>query len=204
MKNLFSDLKKTDLIAPLIIGELISLILIGISKNLQLKIPFLFLAPFILPFLFLVGVLVAFLLVKKIGVLFQFAKFAVVGSGNTLVDLGILNFLIWLTNIASGFYFSLFKFVSFTGAVLHSYFWNKFWTFEKKEKKEVLGEFSKFYLITGVGALLNVGIASFLVNIIGSQFGLSAKMWANVAAILAALVVMIWNFTGYKFIVFKK
>jgi len=42
-----------------------------------------------------------------------------------------------------------------------------------------------------------------VVNIVGPQFGLNAKIWANMGAVAGTLFVMVWNFLGYKFIVFK-
>jgi putative flippase GtrA len=106
--------------------------------------------------------------------------------------------------ITSGWYFSFFKIISFSCAAVNSYFWNKFWTFKKKETKVGTKEFSQFYLITGISLLLNVGIASLIVNSIGPQFGLTEKIWANIGAFIGVLGAFIWNFLGYKFIVFKK
>jgi len=55
-----------------------------------------------------------------------------------------------------------------------------------------------------VGLGINVGIASWIVNIIGPLFGSPLKIWANIGAIAASIVTSVWNFLGYKFIVFKK
>lgn len=129
----------------------------------------------------------------------QVIKFVIVGVGNTLVDLSVLNLLIFLTNATSGVPFIFFKTISFLVAVTNSYIWNRRWTF--RSDKQV---FIKFLLISAVGLLLNVGSASFLVNIVGPQFGLSAKIWANIGAACGTLVVMTWNFLGYKFVVFRK
>jgi hypothetical protein len=38
----------------------------------------------------------------------------------------------------------------------------------------------------------------------GPQFSIQTKIWEELSIILAALVAAIWNFLGYKFIVFKK
>jgi putative flippase GtrA len=52
--------------------------------------------------------------------------------------------------------------------------------------------------------LINVGVASFVVNIVGPQFGMGKKIWASVGAIVAAFFAFVWNFLGSKFVVFKK
>lgn len=129
----------------------------------------------------------------------QVVKFGVVGVSNTLVDFAVLNFLIFFTGIASGTPFTAFKTISFTVAVSNSYFWNKRWTFRSEKKV-----FVQFLAVSVVGMLLNVGTASFVVNFVGPQFGLSEQVWANIGAIVGTLVVMTWNFLGYKLVVFRK
>jgi len=205
-------MKKTDYIFPLIIGEAIALIFLAVSRlgiSETLSLPeavdkFAVYLPAVLPLLSLIGTLIAFLIGKTIPVLFQLAKFVLVGALNTFVDLGILNILMLLTVITSGWLYSLFKALSFTASVVNSYFWNKFWTYERKETKVGGKEFGKFFLIAGIGFFLNVAIASFVVNVIGPQFGLSEGIWANIGAFIAIICVFMWNFLGYKFIVFKK
>ena len=134
----------------------------------------------------------------------QAIKFILVGGLNTLIDLGILNVLIFITGIASGLGYSVFKGIYFTAAVINSYFLNKFWTFKAEGAKKGKKEFTQFFIVSLIGFGINVGVASFVVNIIGSQFGTGDKLWANVGAICATFAAMIWNFLGYKFIVFKK
>lgn len=207
--NLF---KKADLISPLIIGEMIALISLIILNyaSISFNLPAMilgwqkYLLVIVLPLLALFSIILAKLLVGKIPVLFQLVKFVLVGASNTFVDLGILNILMLITGFFSGAIYSLFKAFSFICSVVNSYFWNKFWTFEKRETKVGLGEFAKFFLIAGIGFFLNVGIASLIVNVIGPQFGLSKEVWANIGAFLAIFVVFMWNFSGYKFFVFKK
>jgi putative flippase GtrA len=204
-------MKKADYIFPLVIGEAIALIALtvsklGISKTLSLPdvvdeiIVYL---PLALPLLALLGTIIAFWIGKAFSVLFQLAKFIMVGALNTFVDLGYLNILILVSGVASGWLYSVFKALSFTFSVVNSYFWNKFWTYEHKETKVGGREFGKFYLIAGIGFLLNVGVASFIVNIVGPQFGFSPELWANIGAFTAIICVFMWNFLGYKFIVFR-
>ncbi|MFH1161793.1 MAG: GtrA family protein [Candidatus Jorgensenbacteria bacterium] len=137
------------------------------------------------------------------GVLSQFGKFAAVGTLNTLLDLGVLNFLIWESGVAKGFPFVGFKAVSFLVASTNSYFWNKFWTFQSRLPVSGL-EYLRFVLFTFVGALLNVGVASLVVNVVGAPAGVGERLWANIAALLAVASSFLWNFLNYKHIVFKE
>jgi len=136
-------------------------------------------------------------------IVYQFFKFCAVGILNTLVDLGVLNILIWFSGTAKGLPYSIFKGISFIVAVINSYFCNKFWTFNKKSRIKLKEEFLKFFIVSLVGLAINVAVASSMVNIIGPQFNLSEKSWANMGAILASLVGLIWNFIGYNFFVFN-
>lgn len=209
------NFRRSDIIAILVIGEIVAWFSFFVLKNLALDVKIqgiLGLRPE-----FLLGILIvfvpaaalaclylAFVLGKGFPVIFQFGKFASVGFSNTAVDFGVLNFLIFITGFASGGYFSLFKGISFGAAVINSYFWNKFWTFKKKEIKGSEREFLRFLIIALFGLGINVAIASFIVNMIGPQFGVPIKFWANIAAICATLMAMLWDFWGYKFIVFRK
>jgi len=66
-------------------------------------------------------------------------------------------------------------------------------------------EFAGFYFVTGIGALINVGVAVFLVNVVGPQFHIAPTIWAGgVAPIIGVLCGFIWNFLSYKFFIFKK
>ena len=152
--------------------------------------------------LFNFALFVAELISRSIPVVLQFVKFMAIGSLNTLLDLGVLNLLILITVIASGYWYSVFKAISFIVANINSYFWNKHWTFSSG-KSATIREFGKFFTVSVIGFAINIGIASFIVNIVGAPAGFSPAEWANVGAIIATLAVLLWNFLGYKFLVFK-
>lgn len=134
--------------------------------------------------------------------LYQFGRFAAVGALNTVIDLGVLNFLITLTDVSTGIYYSLFKAVSFLAAVVNSYFWNKFWTFASRTPSTA-GEFGRFIFFTLIGLLINVGIATLVVDVAGPVFDAPAKTAANVGAVVATAVSLLWNYFAYRRFVFK-
>ncbi len=206
-------MKKQDILSGLIIGEASAWLILAIFKNIRLELPFVWSLPFVLPVLCLAGLLVDDFLGRKFAILWQAAKFLLVGVLNTLIDLGILNLLILVSDVSSGLWFSVFKGASFTIAVINSYFWNKFWTFkssvgEARQAPQLRSgqakEFLQFFVVSAIGFGMNVGAASLVVNIVGPQLGLSDKLWANVGALIATFISMAWNFLGYKFIVFKR
>ncbi len=135
--------------------------------------------------------------------IFQIVKFALVGIVNTAIDLGLLNILMWITNITMGVGYSFFKAISFTAAVVNSYFMNKYWTFGAKEEK-IEREFYQFFIISIGGFIINVGSATIIVSVVPNFLGLSPQLWGNVGALVGTLLGLTWNFLGYKFIVFRK
>lgn len=157
----------------------------------------------IFPPLGALGLYIASIIGKKILILFQAAKFFLVGTLNTFIDIGVVEFLILITKIEVGGPVTFFKAISFLTATTNSYFWNKYWTFGKREKIKP-EEFLKFLIITTIGLLINVSIFHFIFTILGPKFGIKIGTWRIISVILAAFFAFMWNFLGSKFIVFKK
>lgn len=197
-------MKKSDIIAVLILGEIVAIFLIFVLKNLAFTLFPTWILVFILPILALLAVYIAYLISKKIPVIFQFSKFATVGFANTAVDFGVLNLLMWLTKIYSGTEIFFLNSISFLIAVTHSYAWNKLWTFKARQEKDVTTQFLQFLAVTLIGLLINGGIVYMISTWVSPMFGLSAPAWANVAKVVATAISLIWNFLGYKFIVFRR
>ncbi|MGQ0793119.1 MAG: GtrA family protein [Deltaproteobacteria bacterium] len=202
---------KSDLAASFIIGEVVALFLLAIIKNMEHEIPaldillrFKWLALALIPLAAGFAVYLTSLLGRRRLVFFQAGKFVAIGLSNAAIDFGILNLLMHVSGIESGIYFSLFKAASFLVAIGNSYFWNKFWTFEGAQTKGIGFQFMQFTVVSGVGFLLNVGIASIIVNFVEPIATISPRLWANLATLAAVMVSVFWNFGGYKFLVFKK
>lgn len=200
--KIFNGVRKIDAVLAAIIGFLNGAFFLFILGQAKIKIPYSWLLIIIFPTLAAIGLFVASIIGKKLPIIFQAAKFFLVGTLNTFIDLGVLNILILITATAAGLFYSIFKTISFVGATINSYFWNKFWTFEKKGTSPPK-EFLKFVALAAIGLLINVSVASFVVNIIGPQFGMTANLWATLGAIVAAFFAFVWNFLASKFLVFK-
>jgi putative flippase GtrA len=138
--------------------------------------------------------------------IYQFAKFAAVGTLNSFIDVGVFNletFWYGTSFIGIGF-FALFKGISFLFGTTNSFLWNKYWTFSvtgKTSAKQIGG----FYGIAVLGWLLNVGVATGVKALGPAGTGGDARVWVNIVAPLAGIAAsFIWNFFGYKYFVFKK
>lgn len=197
-------MKRSDVIAGAVAGFLIAILAIAVLANLAVRLGVLRWALVILlPMFTVAGLAIASWLAKFWQPLWQIAKFLVTGALNTLVDFGVLNFLIYLTGITAGIWFVFFKSISFIGAVTNSFFWNKWWTFEDRARLGVGRQYVKFITVSTVVFFVNVGVASLVVNVVGPQWGIDPKIWANIGALAASIVSFAGNFLGYKFLVFK-
>lgn len=215
-------MKKIDVILSLTIGEVIAWLFYITIANLQPEVKvlnsifemkyFVVILAIIFPLITFFCLWLSWLIGKKLLFVFQMAKYVLIGVFATLVDLGILNVLIFTSGFAAGWHYNVFKGISFLFATCSKYLGDKFWAFEQMERKEMKKEFTEFFLVTLVGLVINIGVAAFVVNFLGyhiltlfgSQLGLTQKMIANLGAIAAAIGAALWNFFAYKFIVFKK
>ncbi len=149
-----------------------------------------------IPILWLLGVQLGYFLGKWIAFFDQFGKFSAIGFTNFAVDAGVLNLLMYLTGIVGGIGFSLFKSISFVIAVLHSYVWNKTWTFQSKGASRQ--EFIKFMVVMLASWAINVGVASLVVHTLSPSV-----THANLAAIVGSAIALIFSFIGFRIVVFK-
>ncbi len=120
----------------------------------------------------------------------QFSKFAIVGLGNTLIDIGLLNLLLfWQWNIMVA------NSLAFLVAATNSFLWNKYWTFG-----DVAGDWRKqlpFYLLI---VTVGLGISNAFIYLLSVIFG-----WdVNLVKILSIGAVFLWNFLAPKFLIFRK
>ncbi|MBI4050039.1 MAG: GtrA family protein [Candidatus Doudnabacteria bacterium] len=134
----------------------------------------------------------------------QFVRFLVIGVLNTAIDFAVLNLLSYATGITRGNGLIGLNLISFSVAVTNSYFMNKRWTFRYDARGRQTRKYVEFFILTGIGALINTAIVRVVSTNVEPLFGLSPREWLNFAKALATGVVLVWNFTGYKFIVFKR
>jgi len=207
---------KRDFYLTILAGELVAWLSLPTLKNIQalniltkwgveLKVFVVFWAIFI-PVCAFLGLGFFYLLAKiknRVG-FFQLGKYGVIGVLNTLLNAGIYNLLIFMTNIASGIAVDLFFVVAFVITVTNSFFWNRQWTFSGAGTEPVGKDAFQFFLVSTLVAVVNMGILHVIINLIGAPAGIDLKIWANIALVFTIITAFFGNFFGYKFIVFKK
>lgn len=139
---------------------------------------------------------------RKSTVFVEVKRFIIVGFVNTVLDLAVLNLLIFLTHRGrNGVWFTLFKSVSFLVAVANSYFINHSWTFNGRSGRTSVSQATQFLAVSLFGALINVSSASYVATFIPAIHGLEAY-WPSIAALAGTACGLAFNFLGYKHLVF--
>ena len=140
----------------------------------------------------------------------QLSRFLAVGVLNTGVDLAVLNVETILTGIKDGSGYAVQKGLSFFVAVVFSYFLNKRWTFQDTSTTQRRKKFSQFFVVSSMGAVVNVSTATAVVTYVKLLANpalnlalLTDQVWVNIGALVGAGAGFLWNFLGYKFLVFK-
>lgn len=143
----------------------------------------------------------------------KFIKFGLIGVLNTLVDFVVFYFMNKLigdgpTVVALGMtlvmgpYIS--NFVSYVVANVHSFLWNKFWTFKKKER--ITRQEAIRYIITSVGYVVVSSICLAVFMPLLEAMPLPGGLAANIpllAKIPTAGITIFYNYLMNKFWVFK-
>jgi putative flippase GtrA len=132
--------------------------------------------------------------------LIQTAKFIITGFINTFIDFFILNTGMLITGISSGYRLILLNTVSFSCALINSYFMNKYWTFSSKDAGN---KFPGYLLVSLFSMAVNNTVVYLFTDFCISPYSVSPQLWVNTAKITATFVSFICNFLGYKYFVFK-
>ncbi|QQS21284.1 MAG: GtrA family protein [Candidatus Moraniibacteriota bacterium] len=203
-------LKPRDLFFAALNGLFIGVFAPFVFKNISVALPVSHpIFAFILTALCIFGIATGFFLARlspKLGFFFQLAKFGLIGTANCIVDLGIFSFFIWKTGIAEGNMIIVFKIISVSIAIVNSYIWNKFWAFDEKRTDEqtIRTQFVQFLAVSISAMVLNTTITYILIHFFSGITGMTPERWATASSAIASVLVLFWNFVGYKFFVFAK
>ena len=137
----------------------------------------------------------------------RFLKFAVVGTIGAVIDLGLTNFLMQFVfkvkpgddlpvQIATG--------IGFVVAVCSNFIWNRYWTYPESRSRPIAAQLSQFFIVNIVGLiireivvkLLNTPFSTLVRQVVGGAMtvDLSTRIGANMAIMVALVIVMLWNF----------
>ena len=134
--------------------------------------------------------------------IYQFIRFAIVGGINTVLDLFVLNILVYVFVVTNPFIFSVCKGISFIVAVTNSYFMNKYFTFAKKQTANK--DYYLFILISIIGLAINIlisSIAFYLFRLYPND--VSINLIATISGVVGSVFSMVINYFCYSYFVFK-
>lgn len=117
-------------------------------------------------------------------VLRQFMKFVFVGVLNTTVS-----YVLYYVFLHLRLPYLLALSLSYPLGIIHSFYWNKYWTFGSKDTSHGLK--IRFVVVYGVMFLLNAVVLTLLVEFAG--------MTPQIGGLLALFVTTVLSFCGHKF-----
>jgi putative flippase GtrA len=134
----------------------------------------------------------------------QIGKFIAVGLLNTAIDFGVLNLLSLLTSIYGGSRLIPINIPGFVLAMMNSYVLNKYWTFKATGRRVSSLEIGTFALVSFIGLSLNTAICVVVTSLWPPALPITPVLRENIAKVLATGCSLVWNFVGYKYVVFER
>jgi putative flippase GtrA len=117
-------------------------------------------------------------------------RYLLVGGTCTVIDMLLLVLLVEFGHL----WYLTASIISYSSASLLGYFGQKYFTFENKSKQHLV-QLPLFYLVSGMGLLLNSACLFLFAGLL--------KMWYVLAYCITKIIVLIWNYLANKFITFK-
>ncbi|MCC7206560.1 MAG: GtrA family protein [Anaerolineae bacterium] len=142
-------------------------------------------------------------------------KFLFVGGLGAIIDLGLTNFLmIYVFHVQDGdvLLVTLSACIGFTTAVCSNFFWNRYWTYPDSRSRSVRRQLVQFFIVSVIG----LGVRALTVSMFTNPFAdvvrrvtgamnldlagyTQYKLGANLAIMLALVIVAFWNFLANRF-----
>jgi putative flippase GtrA len=130
----------------------------------------------------------------------QLLRFVITGGLNTLIDILVLNALVWLLAVRSTPLLLTCNIVAYCAGAVNSFLLNKYWTFGRREPI-TRGELLRFALITVGGSLWSSGIL-WLAGLALEHILINPTLWTNAAKIIAIGGTALISYLGLRLWVF--
>src|SRR6266568_2702938 len=115
--------------------------------------------------------------------IWQFVRYALVGCVNSIIDLLVLNGLLWLLPAQGTARLLLFNTIAYACGALNSFVFNRYWTFQRTGRPKAR-EGARFLLITLAAIVCNDLILWFMGKILHPAH-LNVPLWANISKVVA-------------------
>lgn len=133
----------------------------------------------------------------------RFSKFSVVGLINAVVDLAVLNLLLFVYPTEKPWQFVLYNFVALVLANINSYTLNSLWTF-RGQAHPGLKQGGLFALQALVGVGVSSALFWLLINYTLNRTGLSPVVAGNVAKVISTVITSTLSYFVQRHIIFRR
>jgi putative flippase GtrA len=120
------------------------------------------------------------------------AKFGAVGAFNAVLDVVVLNVLVFVLGVPT----LRSKVAATMLATLSSYLLNRHWTFRHRDRQAVRRESALFFALNGVGLAISLSILGAVRYGLGLDSPLAINL-ANLAALGAGMVFRFWSYRRF-------
>ena len=132
----------------------------------------------------------------------QFLRYCLVGGANTLLDLLVLNVLLWGFPTKNVLILVVYNSMAYSGGAVTSFFLNKYWTFGHK-RRTTRREVVRFSIILALEILYSNGLV-WLAGKVLQPLITNPTLWGNVSklvavacgAVLSYAFMRFWTFAG--------
>lgn len=133
----------------------------------------------------------------------RFSKFSVVGLINAVVDLAVLNLLLWAYPTQEAWEFVLYNLVALILANVNSYVLNSLWTF-RRQAHPGLKQGGLFALQALVGVGVSSALFWLLIHYALNSTGLSPVVAGNVAKVISTTIASTLSYFVQRHFVFSR
>src|SRR6266567_7121212 len=132
--------------------------------------------------------------------IWQFVRFGLVGCVNTIIDLLVLNGLLWLWPAHGTAKLLLFNTIAYACGALNSFVFNRYWTFQREGPPNAR-EGARFLLVT-LAAIACNDLILWLMSTILHPVHLTPTLWTNVSKVVAIGSTVLLSYLGMRLWVF--
>ena len=132
----------------------------------------------------------------------QVLQFGMVGILNSLVDVLVLNGLLWLFPTTSTHMLLIYNSVAFCLGAINSFFLNKYWTFRQRQQT-TLKEVARFALTTMCGLLWS-DLLLWLASAVIHPMFINVTAWTNISKVVAIASAALFSYLGMRLWVFVR
>jgi len=130
-------------------------------------------------------------LFKQIKKRVRIIRYIIAGGTATGVNLALLYVLTdWI-----GFWYLFSVVIAFFGGFFTSFFLQKLWTFQDKNREQTKRQMTIFLLLAMVNLIGNIFLMYILVDIL--------KVWYMLAQAIITALIAFWNYNAFRIFVFK-